>query len=125
MLEQSKSINLLQTSFYSFILRLIHQVYEKMLNYINQKVYLRKMAPLKWGVGEFGVYVVFGVCGGFMEIVEGGMGKGNTHPHGIYLPTEVVCASHFIVWCSYGGRVLIDLMKQPQYGGCKSLSVIN
>ena len=55
--------------FAASILRPHHQVYEKMLNYINKNVYISKMVSLKWGVGEFGV------CGKFLELVEGGMGK--------------------------------------------------
>ena len=56
------------------ILRPLHKVYEKMLNHINQNVYLPMMVPLKWGVGEFGV------CGDLMELVESGMGKKGRHP---------------------------------------------
>ena len=52
-----------------------------MLNYINQNVYLPKMVPLKWGVGEFGVFWEF------LELEEGGMGKRKAPPHGIILTT--------------------------------------
>ena len=43
-------------AFPASILRLLHQVYEKMLKYINKCLYLPKMAPLKWGVRELEVF---------------------------------------------------------------------
>ena len=50
-----------------------------MLNVINQNVYLPKMAPLKWGVGEFWC------VGSFLELGEGGKGGKKAHPNGIIL----------------------------------------
>ena len=72
-------------AFIASILRLLHQVYEKMSIYINQVVYLPKVAPFKCGCRVVGVYVVLGVCREFIEIVEGGIGKGKAPLHRIIL----------------------------------------
>ena len=55
-------------AFKASIVRPLHQVYEKMLDCINQNVYLPKVVPLKWGCKEFGVYGCLGCAGSF----EGG-----------------------------------------------------
>ena len=39
-------------AFVASILRPLHPVYEKMLNYLNKHVYLPRMVPLKWGCKE-------------------------------------------------------------------------
>ena len=53
MLKQSVYHNLEQTSSHSLQTEATSQVYEQILNNINQNVYLCKMVPLKWGVGSF------------------------------------------------------------------------
>ena len=80
------------------MLRVLHQVYEKMLNYISQSVYLPKLVPLKWGCG--GVWGVR-VCGEFMELVEGKVwGKGryptwhNTYQLTLHVPHFLLYGMH-------------------------------
>ena len=64
MLKQSVYRNLERT-FAASILRPLHQVYQKILNYINENMYLPRIVPLKWDVEEFGV------CGKFLAVRRG------------------------------------------------------
>ena len=94
---KKKEINpFIRQAFAASILRLFHQIYEKMLNYINLNVYLLKMVPLKWSVGDLGMYGVIGVWGVYWDS-GGWYGERGRHPHtGKYLPIEVVHASHLL-----------------------------
>ena len=53
----------------TFILRPLHQVYEKMLNYMNKHMHLLKATPLKWECkGAKGVCLVW-VLGVYEEVL--------------------------------------------------------
>ena len=53
---------------------------------------------------ECGGVWVYGVCGEFLELGEGGMGEKGRHPKiGLYLPVEDVHIPHYIVLYTYGG----------------------
>ena len=83
------------------ILRSLHQVYEKILNYMNKCVYLPKMVPLKWGCkGVRGVWV----C---KEVKWIWKVMGRDPSHGIYLPTLKFCVPHLLCGTLVGGSCMV------------------
>ena len=71
-----------------------------MLNYLNKCVYLPKIVPLNWGVGELGCMGCLG-SGGIIEI-EKVLWKA---PHmGQHLPNEVACAPPNLLYGKLVGK---------------------
>ena len=100
----------IRKAFAASILRLLHQVYGKMLNYKNQNVHLPKIAPVKKGCR--GVWDVQGVLG----VNRGWFGEKERHPYrGLYSPLKVVHGhlSYLVVYIWEGGlcgkTVLLEL----------------
>ena len=81
-------------AFTASILRLLHQVYEKMLNYINKMCTYQGWYHWNGGEEEYGV---FGVCGKLIVSKEW-YGERKALPHGIIL-TKWSCTSPSILLC--------------------------
>ena len=70
-----------------------------MLNYIIKCVYLPKMVPLIWGVGEFGVFWVLG----FMGSLWYNRGEQGRHPHmGQNFPMKLIVPPTTVVGGWFG-----------------------
>ena len=62
--------------------------------FINKCVYLPKMPPLKWGVGEFGMFWILEMC----REVYSTMGvKREGTPMGKYLPRKLHVPPHMLL----------------------------
>ena len=94
MLKQSNNPIYLRQAFTAFILKLLYQVKEKRLNYINKSLYLPKMALLKWGCRV--VWAVLGIRG--MQGYYGTIGlKRKAPPDGTILTKWSCTCPHIIV----------------------------
>ena len=102
MLKQSKSSNLLWTSFCSLHAEAASSGPWEMLNYINKNVYLPRMVPLKGGcMGVWGVQVF----GEFIRVSRRWYGERKASLYGIMLNKWSSMCPHFIVWYVYGGHI--------------------